>query len=82
MKPAVRNQLRNLDRALLALLDERARLLSEVACNDAGRAAAVDDMLRRHAGPTSADALREIFAAVDRHCAHFGSELYERGPRP
>lgn len=70
MRPALKNQLRDLDRALLALLDERARLLEEVESDDAGRKAAIDDMLRRHAGPTSAEAIREIFAAIDRHGAH------------
>lgn len=78
MKPAARNQLRNLDRALLALCDERARLLSEVPAADPGRAAAVEDMLRRHDGPTPPEAVREIFAAVDRHCARFASD---RGAR-
>lgn len=82
MKPAARNQLRDLDRALLALCDERARLLSEVPQDDPGRAAAVEDMLRRHDGPTSAEAVREIFAAVDRHCARFGNDADLREPRP
>ena len=73
MNPALRNQLRHLDRAVLALLDERARLLANVARDDALRASAVDDMLRRHSGALSADAVRDVFAAVDRACAAFGS---------
>jgi chorismate mutase len=72
MNPALRNQLRHLDRAILALLDERARLLANVAHEDALRASAVDDMLRRHSGPLAADAVRDVFAAVDRACTPFG----------
>lgn len=68
MEPALRHQLSALDRALLALLNERARLLAGVALDDPGRAAAVDDLLRRHAGPVSAPAIREVFAAVERGC--------------
>jgi chorismate mutase len=82
VKPAARNQLRNLDRALLALCDERARLLGEVPAGDPGRAAAVEDMLRRHEGPTSPEAVREIFAAVDRHCARFSSDAGSPGIAP
>ncbi len=69
MNPALRHQLAHLDRALLALLDERARLLAGVAAEDAGRAAAVHDLLRRHAGAFDSDSLPELFAIVDRGCA-------------
>ena len=72
MNPALQNQMRHLDRAILALLDERARLLANVAREDPLRASAVDDMLRRHSGPLAADAARDVFAAVDRACAPFG----------
>lgn len=68
MEPALRHQLSALDRALLALLNERARLLAGVAPDDPGRATAVDDLLRRHAGPFAPPAIREVFAAVDRGC--------------
>lgn len=73
MNPALQNQLRHLDRAILALLDERARLLADVEHGEAARATAVDDMLRRHSGPLAADAVRDVFRAVDRACAPFGT---------
>lgn len=72
MNPALRNQLLTLDRALLALLDERARLVLEIA--PAPAAAALDDLLRRHDGPVPAGAVREFFAAVDRACETCGAE--------
>ncbi len=81
MNPALRHQLRSLDRALLALLDERARLLCAVEASDPGRNAAIDDMLRRRDSaqgtsfpPAGVD---EVFRAVDRHCAEFGRDLAE-----
>jgi chorismate mutase len=69
VNPALRHQLRSLDRALLSMIDERARLLAGVETDDPGRAPAVDDMLRRHDGPFPAEGVREVFDAVDRHCA-------------
>jgi chorismate mutase len=68
MNPALRHQLAHLDRALLALLDERARLLAAVPADDPGRAAAVEDLLRRHAGGFDPARLAELFAVVDRGC--------------
>jgi len=79
MNPETRHQLRSLDRALLALLDERARLLASLAAEDPGRAAAVDDMLRRHEGPFPAEGIAEVFGAIDRHSAEFSSERRDRG---
>lgn len=74
MSPETRHQLRSLDRALLALIDERARLLASVDATDPGRAAAVDDMLRRHEGPFSAEGVAEVFETIDRHSATFAKE--------
>ncbi|RMH02652.1 MAG: hypothetical protein D6702_08160 [Planctomycetota bacterium] len=68
MNPAQRHQLARIDRALLALLDERARLLARVPAADPGRRAALDDLLRRHDGPFDPSCLAEFFAAVDRGC--------------
>lgn len=68
MIPAQRLQLARLDRALLALLNERARLLAAVPAGAPGRAAAVADLLRRHDGPFDAAALHEVYAAIDRGC--------------
>lgn len=74
MNPETRHQLRSLDRALLALIDERARLLASVDAGDTGRAAAVEDMLRRYEGPFSAEGIREVFETIDRHSASFVKE--------
>ena len=71
MNPAQRHQLRALDRALLALVDERTRLLSEVGAQDPGRKSALEDLLRRHEGPFSADSATALFALLDQHCARF-----------
>ena len=68
MQPALRHQLAHLDRTLLALLNERARLLATVEAEDPGRFAMVDDLLRRHDGPFSADILGELFACIDAGC--------------
>ena len=74
MNPALRHQLRALDRALLALVDERTRLLSEVAAQDPGRRSAVEDLLRRHDGPFPAESATALFALLDQHCARFASD--------
>ena len=68
MNPAQRRQLRDLDKTLLALLDERARLLATVPREDPGRSAGVEDLLRRHDGPFAPELVAEVFAAVDRGC--------------
>jgi len=80
MNPALRRQLRDLDRALLALLDERARLLAAVTADDPGRAAGVEDLLRRHDGPFPARAIEDVFAAVDRGCEELSRERKEESP--
>lgn len=70
MNLALRHQLTALDRALLALLDERARLACEAAAAAPGAfpAASVDDLLARSSGDFPAAVLRELFGAVDRGC--------------
>ncbi len=68
MQPALRHQLAHLDRTLLALLNERARLRASVASEDPGRLAMVDDLLRRHDGPFCSDSLAQVFAAIDAGC--------------
>ena len=67
MTPAQRHQLLTLDRALLALLNERARLISEIPAGEASSASA-DDLLRRHAGPFAVEPLRRILALLDEGC--------------
>jgi chorismate mutase len=74
MNPALRNQLLHLDRAILALIDERARLLQQVSSDDPLRASAVDDMLRRHEGQFPAHSVRDVFATIDRACKPFTRE--------
>ena len=64
MKPALRTHLRALDSALLALADERARLLRD----DPARAS-LEDLLRRYEGPLPADCVRELFEVLERACA-------------
>jgi len=57
-------QVRTLDRALLALIEERVRLSQQQALS----ATTVEDLLRRAAHTLDADALRELFRALDRLC--------------
>lgn len=66
MKPSLRNHLTRLDRTLVDLFNERARLFAEAGEQRAALAASVDDLLARSAGPFPADELREAFAALDR----------------
>ena len=64
MNPALRTHLRALDRALLALADERARLLAGERAS-----ASLEDLLRRYGGPLPADSVRALFDALERACA-------------
>jgi chorismate mutase len=66
MNTGVRHQLHALDAALLALLDERGRLLS----TERDARAAVDDLLRRRDGPLDSADVRRIFEAIDAACAN------------
>ena len=63
-----RHQLAHLDRSLLALANERARLLAEVDAEDPERSSAIDDLLRRNPGPLSAPGIRALLAALDEAC--------------
>jgi len=66
--PALRHQVAHLDRTLLALCNERARLVASLPPEAANRGARADDLLRRNPGPLAAEDLRAIFAAIDRGC--------------
>jgi hypothetical protein len=66
MNPILKHQFRRLDRALLALLDERVDLAREHALDPASIEPSVDDLLQRHAGATDAESIRAFFAAVAR----------------
>ncbi len=75
MRPETRLQLRELDRALLALASERARLLGEdPAAEGAEPGQALEDLLRRYGGPLTAEGVRELFAALERACRGARSE--------
>ncbi len=66
MNTALRHQLTRLDRALLALLDERARLVGE-AGGDAVEPS-LEDLLRRSSGDFRGDLVGEVFRWVHRGC--------------
>lgn len=66
MNMALRHQLTRLDRALLALLDERARLVAE-AGGDAVQPP-LEDLLRRSSGDFPGDLVGEVFRCVHRGC--------------
>jgi len=73
MKPATRHHLTILDRTIVQLLNERARLVRAqrpgTPTQDEGDSTPfVDDLLRRSAGTFPAPALREAFEAIDRGC--------------
>ncbi|MHC4379864.1 MAG: hypothetical protein ACYSU1_02075 [Planctomycetota bacterium] len=71
-----RFHLQQLDLALLALLQERARL-----CADTGKApdpVTVEDLLRRADGALPAETLRTIFKELDAAC---GAGVPDRGGR-
>ena len=61
MNSSTEAQLVAIDRALLALMQERARLRE----GRAPRPAALDDLLSRSPGPLSAELVRSVFAALD-----------------
>jgi chorismate mutase len=77
MRSAIRHQLSRLDQSLLALANERARLLATVTAEDRARGAAVSDLLRRNQGPLSAGGVRALFQTLDRAC-----EEVSRGSAP
>lgn len=68
MRSSIRHQLAALDRAILALLDERALLLRDLPAGDPEGRAAVDDLLGRHRGPFDPALIPELMALVDRGC--------------
>ncbi|MDP6942050.1 MAG: hypothetical protein QGH51_08510 [Planctomycetota bacterium] len=68
MDPSSRNQLFHIDRALVNLLQERARLLADFPMDDPGRQPRSEDLLRRTEGPFDARVLEEILEAMSRGC--------------
>lgn len=63
----MRSHLTLLDRAIVRLLDERARLVRELGGGSVP-AVAVEDLLRRADGDFPAEAMREAFSAIERGC--------------
>lgn len=63
MNTNLRAQLAQLDRSLVALLNERARLVARNG--ELSERASVDDLLRRSEGPFDAGALREVFRWIE-----------------
>ncbi len=63
MKPDLRFQIQRLDRSLLRLLDERARIQGELG---APVPMDRDDLLARHEGPLSAGQIRLLADAIDQ----------------
>ena len=66
MQPQHRNHLSFLDRALLNLLGERARLAREAG---GPGPANLEDLCARAPGDSPPHALREVMAAVEQGCA-------------
>ena len=63
-----RVQLRRLDLALLALVEERARIRAALPAGDPSRRAAVADLLRRHRGDLSPESVERLFRLLDAAC--------------
>jgi chorismate mutase len=75
MIPDTRQQLRHLDRAILALVDERARLLSSTPRGESASAVGMDDILRRYNGPLPAQEIEHLFGQIERVCAAAREEV-------
>ncbi len=70
MNTHLRHHVTHLDRTIVALLNERARLFEQVDSAEAPlRGAHVEDLLQRSTGPFPAEALRDAFEAIDRGCS-------------
>lgn len=65
MQPQTRNHLAFLDRALLNLLEERARLLTQEPVT---APANLEDLLMRATGDFDPSALPAVFAAIEVGC--------------
>lgn len=68
MKSQIRHQRIELDRTIVALLNERARMVSEEPGPTRDEGARVDDLLRRSTGPFPASSLRDVFQAIEEGC--------------
>jgi len=76
MSLQLRHQLTALDRALMNLLDERARLV----CEEVGPppSSPIEDLLARSTGDFPGDALRRVMDEVDAGCASASEREVQR----
>jgi hypothetical protein len=72
MNSSRRHHLTQLDRTIVQLFNERARLLCASTELEETVTAHVDDLLQRSTGPFPAEALRQAFEAIDRGCQEAG----------
>lgn len=68
MSAATLHHLTLLDRTIVSLLNERARLVALDPDMEHSADAHVQDLLRRSSGPFPADHLRTAFAAIRQGC--------------
>ncbi|MFT7667974.1 MAG: hypothetical protein ACI8X5_000660 [Planctomycetota bacterium] len=68
MNASMRHHLSVLDRTIVHLLNERARLVAGATSDAEFVTAHFDDLARRSAGPFPSEALKDTFAAIDRGC--------------
>ena len=69
MTRATPSQIQRIDQALLALVDERARLLAaDVGANGSSQLTNREDVLRRYAGVLTVEDVHAVLDAVDRAC--------------
>ncbi len=72
MKQALRHHLTHLDRTLISLFNERARLFAAAGREAEELQAHLDDLLARSPGPFPAREAEQLFAALDRGCREAG----------
>jgi chorismate mutase len=68
MNASSRHHLSQLDRTIVHLLNERARLVAQDPAADHGADAHMRDLLQRSAGPFPADDLRKTFESIRSGC--------------
>lgn len=69
MNASTQHHLSQLDRTIVSLLNERARLVASDPSADANPDAHLLDLQRRSSGPFPADALRQTFESIQAGCA-------------
>ncbi|MFT5059496.1 MAG: hypothetical protein ACI89E_002281 [Planctomycetota bacterium] len=69
MNASTQHHLSKLDRTIVSLLNERARLIASDPTADANPEAHLKDLQRRSSGPFPAQALRLTFESIQAGCA-------------